>query len=130
MSKAPGYQKNPRHRIATTLVEAPVRVLLHGQVVAESTDVVRLEEEGHPVRYYFPRTGVRVDQLERSQSVTRCPFKGTASYFTLNVGGTRLADSIWSYEDPYEEHLILRERLAFYTEKFPELTIEVGDAQR
>lgn len=54
---------------------------------------------------------------------TQCPFKGTAHYFNLRAGGQRFADAIWSYEEPYEEHQALKERLAFYDEKLPTLRI-------
>jgi uncharacterized protein (DUF427 family) len=125
--KAPGYRTNPQHRIQETPVGQTVRVTLHGETVAESKDVIRVEEDGYPPRFYFPRGHVRVDKLERTQTVTRCPFKGTASYFTLNVGGERLTDALWSYEEPYDEHQGLKGRLAFYEEKIPKLEIRVGD---
>jgi uncharacterized protein (DUF427 family) len=126
MAKAPGYQKNPNHRIQTTPVEQSVRVFVRAELVAESNDVLRVDEDGHPPRYYFPLLAVHTDLLERTQTQTRCPFKGTASYFTLRVAGDPLTDAIWSYEDPYEEHQILKGRLAFYTEKFPEISIRLG----
>lgn len=126
MSKAPGYQSKPNHRIRESSVAETVSVSVRGQTLAESGDVLRVDEDGHPVRYYFPRLAVRTDLLERSQTVTRCPFKGAATYFTLDIGGQKLVDAVWSYEDPYEEHRGLKDRLAFYEEKFPELEIRVG----
>ena len=126
MAKAPGYQRNPQHRISTQPAEQTVRVYVGERLVAESNDVLRVDEQGHPLRHYFPRSAVHTDLLERSDTTTTCPFKGQASYYTLDIDGKKLKDAVWSYEDPYEEHQSLRQRLAFYTEKFPEIEIGVG----
>lgn len=104
---------------------APVSVVVDDVVLADSKDVVRVDEEGCPPRYYFPRADVRMDLLERTPSRTRCPFKGNASYFTLDLFGKKLPEASWSYEDPYEEHAGLKGRIAFYLEKFPELELRM-----
>ena len=126
MATAPGYRTHPDHHIAETPVDDPMTVVIDGVVVARSKDVIRVEEDKSPLRYYFPRADVRMDLLERTSTVTRCPFKGAASYFTLNVAGKRLSDAIWTYEDPYDEHLGLKGRVAFYLEKFPELELQMS----
>jgi large subunit ribosomal protein L3 len=94
-------------------------------VTTQNLDVVRVDEEGCPPRYYFPRPDVRMDLLERTPSMTRCPFKGAASYFTLDLFGKKLTDACWSYEEPCDEHAGLRGRIAFYLEKFPELELRM-----
>jgi len=126
MTTAPGYRTHPQHHIVETHVPEPVSIVIDDVVVAQSKEVVRVDEDGAPVRYYFPRADVRMDLLERTPSVTRCPFKGAANYFTLDIRGKKLPDAIWSYEDPYEEHAGLKGRLAFYLEKFPELELRMS----
>jgi uncharacterized protein (DUF427 family) len=126
MAKAPGYTSHPHHRIRETPEERTVRVVVRDVTIAESKNALRVEEDGHPVRYYFPPRDVHTDRLERTDTSTRCPFKGQASYFTLTLGTHRLSDAVWSYEDPYEEHVGLKGRLAFYTEKFPEIDVRIG----
>jgi uncharacterized protein (DUF427 family) len=104
MGKSPGHQKWPDHKVEETRVGQRMEVVLDGTVVADSSDVIRVNEDKHPVRYYFARTDVRMDTLEPSDTRTTCPFKGIARHFNLTVGGRKLEDAAWSYEDPYDEH--------------------------
>ena len=123
MSKSPGHQKWPDHQVREEPPRQPMEVEVEGVVVASSADVIKVVEDKSPVRYYFPRTDVRTDKLKRSQTTTECPFKGTASYYSLNVGERQLADAIWSYEDPYDEHQALKGRMAFYDDRLPEIHV-------
>jgi uncharacterized protein (DUF427 family) len=88
------------HRITTHPFGGTVRV--HGEdgeVLAESSRAVALEETGLPTRYYLPREDVRVDLLTASETTSHCPFKGDATYFS--APGAK--DAFWVYEDPSEE---------------------------
>src|SRR5919108_2467886 len=104
MSKSPGHKKWPDHKVQETKLEQRVQVEVNGEIVADSNDVIKVEEDGNPDRYYFPRTDVKTDKLEQSQTTTQCPFKGTAHYFSLKAGGNKLKDVVWSYQEPYDEH--------------------------
>jgi uncharacterized protein (DUF427 family) len=64
-----------------------------------------------------------MDKLERSSTTTKCPYKGTAHYFSLNLGDKKFEDAVWTYEDPYDEHRDLKARLAFYDDKMREIHI-------
>ena len=122
MNPAPGFRKYPQHHVEARPSSARVRVLYQGEVVAETHEAVELQEdfgEGKktvaPVVYYVPRKDVRMDRFERSSHGTHCPFKGDASYYSVKGGPENAA---WSYEAPYDEMLALKERLAFYPDKF------------
>ena len=123
MNKSPGHQKWPDHKVKEEHVGGRVQVEVNGEIVADSNDVIKVEEDGYPDRYYFPRSDIKMDKLERSETTTQCPFKGTAHYFTLKTASKRLGDAVWSYEDPYDEHSDLKDRLAFYDEKAPEIHV-------
>jgi uncharacterized protein (DUF427 family) len=87
------------HRISTHPSDKTVRVVHDGEVLAESTRAIALEETGLPTRYYLPREDVRMDVLTPTDTSSHCPFKGDASYYSA-AGAT---DAFWVYEDPSEE---------------------------
>jgi uncharacterized protein (DUF427 family) len=72
-----------------------VRASWNGAVIAESDDTVVVEGN-----HYFPLHDVRTDLLESSETQTFCPWKGTASYYTLRVDGGRNPDAAWFYPEP------------------------------
>lgn len=133
MSKSPGHQKWPEHKVLETPIGERVTVELDGKVLADSRQVIRVDEDGSPARYYFPRTDVSMDKLERTATTSQCPFKGTANYFSLSLdggaqggSGGKLDDAVWTYEEPFEEHRSLKDRLAFYDDKYRNIHVRVA----
>jgi uncharacterized protein (DUF427 family) len=122
MNPAPGFRQYPQHRVETRPSSAHVRVKYAGEVIADTRDAVELHESTGkgtktvaPVVYYIPRKDVRMERLVRSSHVTQCPFKGDASYFSVADGPE---NAVWGYEAPYDEMAAIKERLAFYPDKF------------
>jgi uncharacterized protein (DUF427 family) len=113
-NSGPGYKKYPDHRITTKPAGVRVRVKLDGEVIADTRDAIRLEEGDYPAVYYIPRKDVKMARLVRSKHQTVCPFKGTASYYSLKNGAE---NAVWTYETPYDEVSVIKERLAFYPDK-------------
>ncbi|MFO7286312.1 MAG: DUF427 domain-containing protein [Gammaproteobacteria bacterium] len=119
--QSPGHKKWPDHKVRERKLGQRVQVAIEGEVVADSDDVIEVDEDGHPKRLYFARDDVRMDKLERSDTESECPFKGHASYFHVNSGGKHFDDAAWTYEEPYDEHAALQGRIAFYAEQVPSI---------
>jgi uncharacterized protein (DUF427 family) len=114
MSSGPGYKKHPDHHLSAKPAGVRVKVKFNGEVIADSAEAIRLEEGDYPPVYYFPRKDVRMERLSRTDHHTYCPFKGTASYFSLEGGAE---NAVWTYETPYDEMLAIRALVAFYPDK-------------
>lgn len=111
---APGFVKRPDHSIVTQPAGVRVQVKARGETIADSRDALVMKEGDYPSVYYFPRADVAMARLVRSSHTSYCPFKGTASYFSLRDGPE---NAVWSYETPYDEMSAIREHLAFYPDK-------------
>ncbi|MFP5369103.1 MAG: DUF427 domain-containing protein [Actinomycetes bacterium] len=81
----------------------------NGTVIASSDDTVVVEGN-----HYFPREAVRDDVLVPSDTTTVCPWKGTASYWSLSVDGQTNPDAAWYYPEPKEAAAQIRGRVAFW----------------
>ncbi|MFD9575896.1 DUF427 domain-containing protein [Streptomyces sp. NPDC059982] len=99
-----------RHDITIDQGTEHVRVVKHGQVLAESRRPLVLRETGCPPRYYLPPQDVRLELLAPSDTRTHCPFKGNASYWSL-PGATDLA---WTYSDPKPDVAAIKDHICFY----------------
>ena len=84
------------------------KALWHEIVIAESDDTVVVGGT-----HYFPRTSLRDDVLRPSTTTTRCLWKGTASYYSLDVDGTRSQDAVWFYPRPRRLARRITGRVAF-----------------
>lgn len=123
MSKSPGHQKMPDHKVMEEHPDQRFQIKLNDNVIGESGSVIKVVEDNHPDRIYFPRSDVNMQHLKRSETTTECPFKGTATYFSIETDDYVLEDAVWSYENPYDEHRDIKDHLAFYTDRFPNLEV-------
>ncbi|HUT47938.1 MAG TPA: DUF427 domain-containing protein [Alphaproteobacteria bacterium] len=90
-----------------------VRAVFNGETIADSDRALVMRETRLRWVYYFPRADVRMDLLTRKPQRTHCPFKGDASYWSLAVGDRVAEDAVWSYEDPFDEAMSVRDYVAF-----------------
>ena len=115
-----GHARAPGHRIAYVPRHAGVTVSAGGIAVAATTDVVALEEQGYPTRYYLARDGVDMTRVEKTGKTTYCPFKGLATYYVIRGPNGEIRDAAWSYEQTFREAELVRDRLAFDAGKVDE----------
>jgi uncharacterized protein (DUF427 family) len=102
------------HPIAIVPFDGRVRVFWNGLVVADTTRALQLVESTYPPAWYIPRADVRAELLRDSATKTWCPYKGEASYHTLESSGHNTPDAVWVYETPSEAVRDIAGHLAFY----------------
>jgi uncharacterized protein (DUF427 family) len=114
---SPGFRDHPDHNIRFVPVPGIVRVHVDGVQVAESRSALIVSEVNHPPIYYLPLEDVDASLLRRSSHVTRCPFKGKASYWNIAIGEHEIDNALWTYELPYDEMLELAGLAGFQSSK-------------
>jgi uncharacterized protein (DUF427 family) len=108
--KLPG----PDHPITIARNSKRVRVTFAGRVIADTTRALMLTEASYKPVQYIPRADADMSLLARTDHHTHCPYKGDASYFTIETDGRSAENAVWSYEQPFPAMAEIREYLAFY----------------
>jgi uncharacterized protein (DUF427 family) len=111
------HPRDPYTRLDILPSSRHVRIEVDGVTVAESSNPTLLFETGLPVRYYLPKTHVRLDLLTHTDSESHCPYKGQAEYWSVRTGDAVHEDIAWSYPTPLPESLGVAGHIAFYDEK-------------
>ena len=115
-----------------TLTNAWMRCRVNATFASSSTDrrlpirtgLIYLFETNHPVRYYIPQEDVRMDLLVRSDTTSRCPYKGPASYWSVKLGDSILDDMVWGYMEPIPECPKIKGLLCFFHERGCEIYVD------
>jgi uncharacterized protein (DUF427 family) len=111
------HPRDPYHRVDVLESSRHVRVKVAGEVVAETQRPTILFEAGLPPRYYILEEDVRMELLEASEKTTQCPYKGVASYYSVEAGDGRVEDLVWYYPEPIPEAAKIEGLLAFFNER-------------
>lgn len=111
------HARDPHTRIDILPSSRRVRVEIDGVTVADTSNGWFLFETGLPTRYYFPKTDVEMSLFTPTDSATRCPYKGTARYWSSTVNGETYEDIMWGYDTPLPESQRIAGLVAFYNEK-------------
>lgn len=90
-----------------------VSVYAGDELIADSRQAIDLHETGYPVRHYIPRHDISMQYLQRSETSTRCPYKGAATYYSLELDGDMTPDAAWSYEQPLTDMAMITNMVAF-----------------
>lgn len=111
------HARDPHKRVDVVPSERHVRIELAGRLIAESHRPHAVFETTLPTRWYLPAEDVRSDLLIPSATVSRCPYKGTASYWSVQVEDRIYEDIAWAYLDPVVECPRIAGLIAFFNEK-------------
>jgi len=117
-----GYVTRPDYRVDLLARRNRCTATAGDAVLASSERCLFVDEQDHGLVVYFPREDVDLGRLVRTDSSSRCPYKGNASYWRLPDGDRDVA---WTYEDPYPEVARLAGFVAFYQDR---VTVSVGVA--
>jgi uncharacterized protein (DUF427 family) len=111
------HPRDPYHRVDVIATDRHIRIALEGELLAESDRALALFESNLPTRWYVPPEDVAADLLA-SDNVTRCPYKGLATYWSVRLPGGEISeDLVWTYADPFPETSRIAGMLAFYDER-------------
>lgn len=86
-----------------------MKALWNNQVIAESNDTVVVENN-----HYFPKSSLKTEYLKDSTTHSTCPWKGLASYYTLEVDGKKNPDAAWYYPEPKPAAANIKDHVAFW----------------
>jgi uncharacterized protein (DUF427 family) len=111
------HPRDPYTRVDILPSSRHVRIEIDGVTVAESKSPRLLFETGLPVRFYVPKTHARLDLLIPTDTVSHCPYKGQAEWWSVRVGEHVHDDLAWSYRTPLPESQKIAGLIAFYNEK-------------
>ncbi|NDJ54749.1 MAG: DUF427 domain-containing protein [Chloroflexi bacterium] len=108
-------------------VKETLKVVFNGEVIAETSNALRVLETSHPPQYYFPPEDVKTEVFTQTPRRTFCEFKGAASYWTVKVGDKLAENAVWAYETPNSGYQPLAGYFSFYAGPFD--ACYVGDEQ-
>jgi uncharacterized protein (DUF427 family) len=118
--KLPG----PDHPISIERNLARVVVSVAGRVIADTRGALTLREATYPAVQYIPFEDVDFSQLERTDHVTYCPYKGDCKYYSVSAGGKKSVNAVWSYDNPFPAVSQIKGHVAFYPERVDEIAAQ------
>jgi uncharacterized protein (DUF427 family) len=104
------YPRPPKVELFTK----KIRVEFAGVVIADTTESYKVSETSSPPCYYIPQTDIKMDYLFKSAYRTLCEWKGSASYWTIQVGDKITKNAGWSYPEPWDGFEQIKDCIAFF----------------
>ena len=109
------------HQISIERNPARVVVSVEGRVIADTRNALTLREADYSPVQCIPREDVDFAQLEKTDHVTYCPYKGDCNYYSVPAGGEKSVNAVWTYEDPYPAVAQIKGHVAFYPDRVDEI---------
>ncbi len=111
------HPRDPYHRVDVLSSSRHVVVRHGNQVVADCKRPKLLFETGVPIRYYLPWDDVEIGLLTKSETVSKCPYKGDGQHWHLQIGSEKVNDAAWTLPHPLPEGLAAAKHVCFYPDK-------------
>ncbi|MBF6192389.1 DUF427 domain-containing protein [Nocardia implantans] len=110
-----GFAARPDYRVDIHRRRNLVTARFGELLLAETTRSLLVDEQDHGLVFYFPREDLRVELRRDDARVSRCPFKGQATYWRFDGDGDEAV--CWSYDDPIDHVARLSGHVAFYQDR-------------
>jgi uncharacterized protein (DUF427 family) len=117
MVQSTAYAANPGHKITVAPFQGRVVVTFKGAVVADTVKALSLKEASYPVTLYIPRADCKMVHFIESPLTTKCPFKGSARYWSLSSKDGNSENAVWGYDNPFDQVAEIDGHVAFYPDR-------------
>lgn len=111
------YPRPPRLEDTSKLIEIFYSLDLDRIAIAKTNNAKRVLETSHPPVYYIPREDINLDYLISAEGSSFCEWKGLAIYYSLKINEKLLEKIAWSYPNPTETFIDIKDHIAFYPQK-------------
>ncbi len=118
------HARDPYKRVDILPSSRHVRIVLGGLTIADTRRPQLLLETGLPIRYYLPEQDVRKELLEPTETTTRCPYKGKATYWSARIGERVFKDIVWSYREPLPACTPIANFLCLFNERVDAIYVD------
>jgi uncharacterized protein (DUF427 family) len=126
----PILEPTAEHPITIEPTAGRVVVKIAGQVVADTSSALTLDEAGYNPVQYIPIHDIDQAVLRPSDTTSYCPYKGDAGYFSVEIAGQEpLEDVVWFYEEPYASVAEIAGHAAFYADR-AEVVTPTAESER
>lgn len=117
MVMSTAYAANPGHKISIAPFQGRVVVTFKGAVVADTVKALSLKEASYPATLYIPRDDCKMVHFVETGMTTKCPFKGTARYWSLSSKDGTSENAVWGYDNPFDQVAEIHGHVAFYPDR-------------
>ncbi len=118
------HARDPYKRVDILPSSRHVRVVFGGVTIAETHHPLLLIETGLPIRYYIPMQDMRMECLEPTETTSRCPYKGMATYWSASIDEQVFKDIVWNYQEPLPESTPIAHFLCLYNERVDAIYVD------
>ncbi|CAM3312208.1 DUF427 domain-containing protein [Aequorivita lipolytica] len=86
-----------------------MKAIWNNKIIAETAETLIIENN-----HYFPENAIKKEYFKKSTTHTQCPWKGEASYYTVEVDGLQNKDAAWYYPEPKDAAKAIKNHVAFW----------------